>query len=311
MAIAKVSTNNMSHEQWLEERRNSIGGSDAAGVIGLSPYSSPYSVWADKLGITPPKEDTEAMRLGRDLEEYVAKRFEEATGKKVRRLNAILRNTDYPFAHADLDRVVVGENAILECKTTSTLNIKQFKDTEFPDKYYCQCVHYLAVTGWQRVYLAVLVFGKGFFVYTLERDEEEIAALMNAEGTFWREYVETKTPPPADGTRATTDTIETIYKESTGDSIELFGRDAILDKLFELKSQKAETESAIAEIENTIKLDMEDAEAATCGNYKVSWKNQTRSTFQAKEFQKDYPELDLSPYFKTSTTRPFKVTKAG
>ena len=117
--IKKVSTVGMSREDWLEQRRHTIGGSDAAGIIGLSKWSSPVSVWADKTGRLPDKLDTEAMRLGRDLEGYVARRWMEATGKKVRRLNAMLYNELYPFAHADIDREVIGERAGLECKTTS------------------------------------------------------------------------------------------------------------------------------------------------------------------------------------------------
>lgn len=77
-----ISTAKMSREEWLEERRKSIGGSDAAAVIGMSRFASPYTVWMDKTGRLPEKEDTEAMRIGRDLEEYVAKRFEEASGKR-------------------------------------------------------------------------------------------------------------------------------------------------------------------------------------------------------------------------------------
>src|SRR5699024_5583358 len=108
---------------------------------------------------------------GRDLEDYVSRRWMEETGKRAHRVNAMLYNQDYPFAHADIDRAVSGENAGLECKTTSDLDIKQFKGVEFPEKYYVQCVHYLAVTGFDRWYLAVLVFGRGFYTFTLERDE--------------------------------------------------------------------------------------------------------------------------------------------
>ena len=115
--LIKISTIGMSREDWLTERRKSLGGSDVAGILGLNEYSSPYSVYADKLGLLPEKEDTEAMRIGRDLEDYVASRFTEKTGKKVRRENSIIRNPDYPYLHANVDRVVVGENAVLECKT--------------------------------------------------------------------------------------------------------------------------------------------------------------------------------------------------
>ena len=88
----------------------------------------------------------EAVRLGTYLEEYVAQRFAEETGKRVRRENAILRNTAYPWAHANVDRMIIGEKAGLECKTTSELNMKRFRGGEYPVTYYCQCMHYMAVT---------------------------------------------------------------------------------------------------------------------------------------------------------------------
>lgn len=126
------------------------------------------------------------MRQGRDLEEYVAQRWAKETGRKVRRVNAILHNPDYSFAHADVDRMVTGANEGLECKTTFSLDLKKFNNVEFPVQYYAQCVHYLAVTNAERWHLAVLVFGKGFFAYTLERNQAEIDALMRAEKDFWQ-----------------------------------------------------------------------------------------------------------------------------
>lgn len=306
--IKQVSTKGMSREEWLAHRRKSIGGSDAAGIIGLSKWSSPYSVWADKTGRLPDKPDNEALRLGRDLEDYVAQRWMEATDKKVRRLPAMLYNPTYPFAHADVDRMVVGENAGLECKTTSTLDVKQFKGVEFPEKYYAQCVHYMAVTGADRWYLAVLVFGRGFFTYVLERDQAEIDALMAAEADFWT-YVESDTPPAPDGAEPTSETLTTIYSESREQGVDLFGRDSMLDEYSRLKQQRKAIDERIGAIENTIKADMQEAERASCGAYRVLWKSQTRQNFQLKAFQKAYPEIDLTPFFKTSTARPFKVTE--
>lgn len=91
-SITKISTKNMSGTEWRQARKASIGGSDAAAILRLSDYSSPYTVWAEKTGRIPEKEDNEAMRQGRDLEQYVADRFCEQTGKKVRRVNAIIKN---------------------------------------------------------------------------------------------------------------------------------------------------------------------------------------------------------------------------
>ena len=306
--LRQVSTRDMPREEWLALRRKSIGGSDAAGIIGLSKWSSPYSVWADKTGRLPDKPDNEALRLGRDLEDYVARRFMEDTGKKVRRWQAMLYNPDYPFAHADIDRWVIGENAGLECKTTSSLDLKQFKGVEFPERYYAQCVHYMAVTGADRWYLAVLVFGRGFFVYVLERDQAEIDALMAAEKDFWAD-VESDTAPTPDGSDPTSDSITTIYAESRDTGLELFGRETMLTEYFRLKEQRKAIDSRIGEIENTIKADMKDAERGSCGGWKVLWKTQERRTFQTRAFEKAFPDIDLTPFYKTSTTRPFKVTE--
>lgn len=308
--LKRVSTKNMEHEEWLALRKNSIGGSDAAGIVGLSQWTSPYSIWAEKTDRVPPQEDNEAMRQGRDLEEYVAKRWEEVTGGHVRRLPAVLYNPQYPFAHANIDRMVIGEDAGLECKTTSTLDIRQFKGVEFPEKYYAQCVHYLAVTGAARWHLAVLVFGRDFFTFTLERDEEEIAALMDAEAKFW-ENVKSDTPPALDGSSASTETLKSVFSVSNGGAVDLFGRDTALSEYVRLKAQQQALEAQIAEIENTIKGDMGEAEYATCGLFNVSWKSQFRRTFQVKAFASEHPEIDLSPYYKTTAVRPFKVTAAA
>ena len=304
--LTRISTRSMSRQAWLAERRKTIGGSDAAGIVGLSRYATPYTVWADKTGRLPEQEDNEAMRQGRELEEYVAKRWEEATGKRVRRSNALLYNPSYPFAHADIDRTVLGEDAGLECKTTSALNLRQFRNVEFPEQYYVQCVHYLAVTGCQRWYLAVLVFGRGFFTFTLERDQAEIDALMAAEERFWT-LVEQDTPPALDGLEATGEALQVLYPSSRDNSVDLFGREAMLSEYVALQDQKKELAQRISQIENTIKADMQEAESGHCGSYAVSWKTQTRRLFQPKEFALAHPEIDLQEFYRDSSSRPFRV----
>lgn len=306
--IQRVSTKGMSREEWLMRRRKTIGGSDAAGIVGLSRWASPFSVWADKTGRAAEKEDTEAMRQGRDLEDYVARRWMEETGKRVYRLPAMLYHPKYPFAHADVDRMVMGENAGLECKTTFSLDLKQFNGVEFPVQYYAQCVHYLAVTGADRWYLAVLAYGRGFFTFVLERNQAEIDALMAAEADFWK-LVEQDTPPDADGSEATSAALREIFPISEQTTADLFGRDTVLREYMRLKEDKKVLDTRIGEIENTIKADMGEAESGLCGSFHISWKSQNRQTFQAKEFAKDHPSIDLAPYYKNTNLRLFKVTE--
>ena len=306
--LIKISTRNMSHEDWLSHRQKSIGGSDASAIIGLNSYSSPYTVWADKLGKIPPKEDNEAMRLGRDLEDYVAKRFTEATGKKVRRENNIIINPDYPFAHANVDRVVIGEDAGLECKTTSVMNLKKFKNGEYPPTYYVQCVHYMLCTGAKKWYLAVLILGQDFKWFEIERDEEEIKALAKSEEDFW-ELVKKQTPPMADGTDSTTDTIKTIYAESDGSSVSLFAYESSLKQYMDIGKQIKELEKIQQQIANGIKTFMGNSDKGESNSYKVSWASAQRSTFDSKKFAEDHSNMDLSKYYKQSSYRTFKVTE--
>lgn len=306
--LIRVSTLGMSREKWLEVRRGAIGGSDAAAIIGLNQYSSPYSVWADKTGRLPEKPDNEAMRQGRDLEEYVASRWREETGKKTHRVNAILYNKDIPFAHANVDRWVTGENAGLECKTTSIMNLKKFKGGEFPENYYVQCVHYMAVTGADRWYLAVLVLNKGFYHFVIERDEDEISALLQQESAFW-EHVKTDTPPAVDGAPATSDTLKTIYSGANGESIELFGRDELFGRYEELTAQKSEIDAEIEKIKQQLMSDLREAESGTCGAWSVSWKRQTRKTFDVEAFKKQNPSVKMEPYYKVSASRVMRISK--
>lgn len=306
--LIKISTLNMPREEWLSYRQKSIGGSDASSLIGLNEYSSAYTVWADKVGKIPPKEDNEGMRQGRDLESYVAKRFCEATGKKVRRENNILINPNIPYAHANVDRMIIGEDAGLECKTTSALNMKKFKNGQFPDTYYVQCVHYMMVTGCAKWYLAVLVLNKGFMVFEIERDEEEIAALARAEAEFW-EYVESNEPPIPDGSSSTTDTISAIFPESNTDIVNLFVYESELQQYMALTAQIKGLEKLKDEMANKVKNFLGEAGRGESDRYKVSWTSTERSTFDTKRFAQDHPNIDMTDYYKKSTYRTFKVNE--
>lgn len=306
--LTKVKTADMSRVDWLKLRRHSIGGSDAAAIVGLNEYASPFSVWADKRGLTEDKPDNEAMRQGRDLEDYVAQRFCAETGKRVKRCNYTLYNPLYPFAHANIDRSIVGENAGLECKTTSALNMRKFKNGEFPANYYVQCMHYMAVTGMDKWYLAVLVLNKAFMVFEIERDEGEIAALMADEEKFWA-HVEAGVPPTPDGSKATTDVITELYAEAyTDDVVNLAD---CMQNFYELKAiqeQMKTLESRKNELQNVIKTHMGASERGECGDFTVTWKNQRRTSYDMGRLTADYPDIDLAGYARTTQTRVFKIS---
>lgn len=308
MSIKKVKTKN--HDEWLKLRSQYIGGSDAAAVVGMNAFSSPYSLWAEKTGKAPSFSGNLATEVGTYLEEFVAQKFAEETGKKVRKCNYSFLNSQYPFAIANIDREIVGEDAGLEIKTTDTLNLKKFKNGEYPENYYVQCVHYMAVTGKKRWYLAVLIGNKEFKWFTIERDEAEIAALMGAEKDFY-EFVKNNTPPAIDGSKATTESIKTIYAESNDEStVDLMAYRKDLALYTALSQQIKELQTQQDEAANRIKEFMGESSGGFCDGFKVSWGSRSKKTFDVNKFAEAHPDIDISTYYKETSYRTFKITES-
>ncbi|MGD8113822.1 MAG: YqaJ viral recombinase family protein, partial [Sphaerochaetaceae bacterium] len=278
-----------SHEVWLELRKEAIGGSDAAAILGLSKWSSPLSVYADKLGLVPPKEDNEQMRQGRDLEEYVAQRFAEQTGLKVRRENHILVNDEIPWMHANIDRRITGELIGLECKTTSVYNRTDFEGGDVPPEYYVQCQHYMAVTGWATWYLAVLVLNKGFYVYKVDRNEDDIAALIESEKAFWNNHIILRIPPQPQENDS--ETLSKMHPVDDGDFVPLYASSQVLRDLLRKKEQAKNLKKEIESLENEIKAVLGDASEGSDDHIKVTWKTRTSNRFDSTRFKKDHKDI--------------------
>lgn len=312
-------------EEWLELRNtlNGLGGSEVGSVLGLNPYSSAYEVWARRKGLIAPKADNEAMRQGRDLEDYVAQRFTEASGLEVHRVNAILTNDEYPHLFATIDRKVSNRDAGLECKTASALNAKAYRGGEFPASYYVQCCTYLAVTGLKTWYLAVLVLGKEFKVYALTRDanyqkedfvdsvcyvaEDELVALNSAVTSWYETYIVGDGTPEVDGSSATTNAINEAFPVSNGETIDLMPYEANLRAYKELQAQSKEIETQMETIAQEIKAYMGESETAICDIAKVSWKSSSRKTLDAKAVKEKFGDIPDECY-KVSSSRTFKIT---
>ena len=196
--MRKTSTSNMSHDDWLENRRSGLGGSDAGSILGINPYSTPLDTYLDKVGEGIEIADNDAMYWGRALEDLVADEYATRTGQKVQRRNAILQHPKHPWMLANLDRWIVGQNAILECKTAGGHLADQWGETgtdRVPDHYLAQVTHYLAVTGAKYADIAVLIGGRDFRIFHIPRDEDLIKQIIRAEEIFWKKYVLTRTPP--------------------------------------------------------------------------------------------------------------------
>lgn len=307
MSRILINTKDLSREDWLKYRTLGIGGSDAGAICGLNPYSSPIDVFLEKLGEKEPPEENEAMRQGRDFEDYVAKRFEEATGKKVRRRNVMLQHDEHDFILANIDREVVGEDAILECKTASVYATDKWRNG-VPEHYELQCHHYMAVTGAKKCYLACLILNKELVIRELERDEELIASLISIEKEFWENHVVKKEMPAPDGSEAATDAIKILYADTNAEAaIDLAGYEHKLKRFAEIGELKTQLEQEEEKIKQEIMLEMKESEVAFAGERKITWKRQNgRKTIDSKNLQKDHPDI-YNIYLKEG--KPFRVFK--
>lgn len=285
-------TSRDNQEKWLRIRKQYLTGTDAGAICGMNPYRSAVQVYLDKTGPEIETVDNEAMRLGRDLEDYVAGRFAEASGKKVRRANAMYVNEEYPFMMANVDRLVVGEKAGLECKMASPYSSDRWKDGNIPEWYYLQCQHYiktLETDGW---YLAVLIFGKGFRYTYIERDEEMLQYLVSIEKEFWENHVQARVMPSPDGSRGADELIQRYFHNRAGIT-RLTGMDRQIARRNELAGlvKELQTEQKAIEQELKLYLGKEQAQIGISDHYRVTWTEFETQRIDTERLKKEQPEI--------------------
>lgn len=287
-AIRVASTVGLSHDDWLAIRRTGIGSSDIAGVLGLSPWSSPYTVWCDKRGLTPPVQQTEQMEVGTELEEPIARIFQRRHGRPVRRVRAILRHPEYPFALANLDRVTDGGQAVVEIKATS-----QTWDA-VPDHYMVQVQWQLAVTGLPWGYLVPLA-GTRLNPVRIVRDDALIADMLAAAGAFWRRVQEGVEPEPT----AAEGDAKILALLHPGDPalppLSLdgdFSSQANLREYLRAKREEERAKAAKDEAANALRAALGDHTKATVGGRTVAtWSRFTERRLDAKSLQVECPDI--------------------
>lgn len=299
-AIRLVSTEGLEKEEWLKYRQRGIGGSDAGAILGVNKYRSAMEVYMDKLSDTPNEiPDNEAMRQGRDLEDYVAKRFCDQEGKTVRRCKSILQHSEYPFLIADVDRIVDGENAILECKTASSFLNEKYKKDDVPLSYIFQCYHYMMVCPKvERVYLAVLIYGLQFKVYTIEREQEQIAALQEREIEWWTRHIIGKEMPEPDGSESCQKMLNTMFDAPEGEKNLSSNCELLLKELEASENEARELDKRCVQIKQAIQKELGNAEVGLTETFRVNWKQvKGRETFDKKRFVSEHPHV-LDEYIK-------------
>ncbi|MCW5297758.1 endonuclease [Herbaspirillum lusitanum] len=302
-ALRLVNTSTLTRDEWLTVRKNGIGSSDAAAAVGLNPYQSPLELWMIKSGrdhLLPkvdPNDESTPLYWGSLLEPIVAAHYTRRTGNRVRKINAVLQHPDPDKAWmlANIDREILGTPSvqILECKTAGEFGTRLWRDG-VPDYVLCQVQHQLAVTGKAAADVCVLICGQEIQVFRVDRDESLIANLIMLERAFWH-YVETDTPPPADGSESAGKALQCLYPHNI-DPVVDFTQDTRMSTAFSdlisLQSEIALLEQHASQLKQTIQQRMNGATRAQFDVGTVSWKRAKDSVgLDVEHLLLDHPEL--------------------
>jgi putative phage-type endonuclease len=215
-------------EEWLKCRDIGIGASESAVIMGLSPYESVYTMFMRRTGELPPIEDNNFMEWGRRLEDVVAQKYADDTGRKVKRNAWMCQSVKYPWMTATPDYDVAYPDdpnrvGLLECKTASHFAIEDWEE-DSPPHYKCQVQHQMIVTGRNRGSLACLIGGNQYRWIDEEEHQRFQQALIRKTAVFMK-MVRGELPPPLpDAHPSTSETLQRMI--SDGRVVEL--PDAIL-----------------------------------------------------------------------------------
>lgn len=292
-------------EEWLEERRTGLGGSDMPVILGLSSFKDPRTLWAEKLGLLPEPELDASMKRGMVLEPIVANIYAEVTGRRVQRCNRILRHPKRNYVLANIDRWVwneAGEKGPLEVKCPGVAAFSKCEQQGLLPYYYPQLQNYMAVTGKQWGSLAMFSAERWSLLhFDMQRDDEFIEYMYETADKFW-ECVVLEVEPP--------DPVDYTYPEFTG-TIIYKGEEAWQSPSEELREAmmlKAQAEERYTAAVAAYQALMGDEQAVASFGVKVYWKwQQGRETIDKIALAKKYPGLDLDDFKRRGA--PFRVFK--
>jgi putative phage-type endonuclease len=295
--------------EWLEGRRKGIGGSDVAGICGLSKWNTPRTIWEQKTNKVPVTDEmTPVQYWGTIMEPVIVQQFEKKTGLFVTTGCDQIADSKQGYMVANVDGIVQTEGAIFEAKTCSAFAASEWGDEdteEIPTQYFLQVQHYMAVLNMNKTYVAVLIGGNDFRVYTINRDDKVIDMIRDRCRTFWCDFVETDTEPPL----TVDERIESACNVNKGSFVtsDIRVNNEVL-KLRGLKEQEKSLKADIKQSETVIKDYMGANENLVTaeGSTIATWKQSVSNRFDSKLFKKDNPET-YSTYCNESVSRRFLI----
>jgi len=297
------------------DRSTYIGSSDAAVILGVSPWKSPFALYQEKIGeyseeITPAKQ--KIFNRGKKFEPLILEMLVDELSERghdvaVMAKNERLRDPEYPFIASESDMVlrIDGEIISAEAKSVNGFAAKLWGEPEtddFPIYYQCQTMHDLMVKRRNKCVVAALIGTDDMRIHWIERDEEIIQAIRAKEIEFWERIQNRQAPDPV-----TADDINRLYRHDCGQVLEVDSE--LLDLVAQASNTKNNLKTVEAHLEvliTQIKARMGEAALLTYnGNKLATWKSNKAST------KIDWQSAYLSMKPDSGHIAAFTTTKHG
>ena len=293
----------LDREQFLLDRKQGIGGSDVAAIIGLSSWKSPLGVYLDKVSdITD--ADKKNLKRGRKLEKYILDEYAEDKQVSIEIDLPQFKDSEYPFLVGHLDAKVKDKNIYIEAKSHGG-NITDWQD-KIPEYYLPQVAHYAYLTDADRVDVAVLANNWEYRCYTYQRDKVYENKIKQASIDFWQNHVLKRIPPEltciADGNKLYPNSDDCIkYSDETIDS-EISALVELQEYRKSIEKQEESLKAGIMDYMGTSSLLKSNT------GYKISWKTQTQHRVNIELLKNQQPEI-YNRFVCNINVRPFKLLK--
>ena len=313
----------LNNQDFAQSRAKSLGGSDIGAILGLSRFKTPIDLWLEKTGQAAPQKISLPLRFGQFAESFIASEFMRETQLELVEDPSPIIHPKYPFLTGHIDRFVLQDNkplrdetgklqpyAILECKTANPFSQHEWGETntdEIPLTYLVQCLWYLMLTNCDTAFLAVLFGNADFRTYTIKRDLELEAKLIDKAVHFWNTYVIPKVAPPpineADCRNLFANS--TPSKQIEADAVHI----KTIEQLKNLQTELAHTQEEIDKLKQDLMLYMKDAELLTHqGQALATWKSPKPSLkLDTKRLSLEEPELVSKYQMEVTNSRRFLI----
>lgn len=300
---------------WLAWRRSGLGGSDIAAILGISPYTSEWALWADKIGLVVDDYDNDAMEFGRWLELAVGPWFADRTGLHVAGEQMLCTHRHNPWARATLDGLVF-DGPHHDATIDAALGQLEIKTDYFgrrwesiPEHYQAQGQWGMFVTGLPKVWFAVL-HGRRLEVYELDRDEADIDFMVGRAREWWERHVVGGEPPAVDGSESTLRALTKAYPFSEpGERVSLSGDAAkAVEVLAEARAARREAEAMERAAKAVIANELGSAEIGTVdGEPVVTFRSQETHRIDLDRLRATHPRA-AKRFEKTTSSRVMRLT---